>query len=51
MITDIEQILLADDRVVFRQHKTACLRVTALLAVKEMLWIGTSAGELSSKRD
>ncbi len=44
LITDPEAAWLADDCVLFRQHKTACLRVTALLAVKEMLWIGTSAG-------
>ncbi|XP_022241065.1 rho guanine nucleotide exchange factor 17-like [Limulus polyphemus] len=29
---------------IIRQHKAACLRVTALLACKDMLWIGTSAG-------
>ena len=29
---------------IIRQHKTACLRVTALMAVKDMLWVGTSAG-------
>ena len=29
---------------IFVQHKTACLRVTSLLAVKDMLWVGTSAG-------
>ena len=29
---------------IIRQHKTACLRVTSLLAVKDMLWVGTSAG-------
>ena len=31
---------------IIRQHKTACLRVTSLLPVKDMLWIGTSAGVL-----
>lgn len=31
---------------IIRQHKAACLRVTALLACKELLWIGTSAGAL-----
>lgn len=30
---------------IIRQHKAACLRITALLACKDMLWIGTSAGE------
>ncbi|KAI1290825.1 Rho guanine nucleotide exchange factor 17 [Halotydeus destructor] len=29
---------------IIRQHKAACLRVTALLACKDLLWIGTSAG-------
>ncbi len=29
---------------IIRQHKTACLRVTALLACKDLLWIGTSSG-------
>lgn len=29
---------------IIRQHKAACLRVTALLAHKNMLWVGTSAG-------
>lgn len=31
---------------IIRQHKAACLRVTALVACKELLWIGTSAGVL-----
>ncbi|KAK4872091.1 hypothetical protein RN001_016215 [Aquatica leii] len=31
---------------IIRQHKAACLRVTSLLACKELLWIGTSAGVL-----
>lgn len=34
--------LAADD--IIRQHKTACLRITCLLACKDLLWIGTSAG-------
>ncbi len=29
---------------IIRQHKAACLRVTAVLACKDMLWVGTSAG-------
>ncbi|XP_076331534.1 uncharacterized protein LOC143236821 isoform X2 [Tachypleus tridentatus] len=29
---------------IIRQHKAACLRVTALLACKDHLWVGTSAG-------
>lgn len=32
----------ADD--IIRQHKAACLRITALLVCKDMLWVGTSAG-------
>lgn len=29
---------------IIRQHKTACLRITALLVCKDLLWVGTSAG-------
>ena len=29
---------------IIRQHKTACLRITSLMSVKDMLWVGTSAG-------
>lgn len=36
-------LLLGSDAII-RQHKAACLRVTALLACKDLLWIGTSAG-------
>ncbi|CAI9732281.1 rho guanine nucleotide exchange factor 17-like [Octopus vulgaris] len=36
------KLQLADD--IIRQHKTACLRVTALLICKDLLWVGTSAG-------
>ena len=32
---------------IIRQHKAACLRITALLACKDLLWIGTSAGKKS----
>ncbi|XP_037301768.1 rho guanine nucleotide exchange factor 17 isoform X2 [Manduca sexta] len=31
---------------IIRQHKAACLRVTALLAARDTLWVGTSAGVL-----
>lgn len=31
---------------IIRQHKAACLRVTALLAHCDTLWVGTSAGVL-----
>lgn len=29
---------------IIRQHKAACLRITSLLACKDLLWVGTSAG-------
>ena len=29
---------------IIRQHKAACLRITALLICKDLLWVGTSAG-------
>ncbi|NXN95308.1 ARHGH factor, partial [Rhinopomastus cyanomelas] len=38
--------MLAGSDAIIRQHKAACLRITALLACKELLWIGTSAGVL-----
>ncbi|XP_032453905.1 uncharacterized protein LOC100123336 isoform X2 [Nasonia vitripennis] len=38
--------MLANCDDIIRQHKAACLRVTALLACNELLWIGTSAGVL-----
>nr|XP_032812502.1 rho guanine nucleotide exchange factor 17 [Petromyzon marinus]XP_032812503.1 rho guanine nucleotide exchange factor 17 [Petromyzon marinus]XP_032812504.1 rho guanine nucleotide exchange factor 17 [Petromyzon marinus] len=38
--------MLAGADAIIRQHKAACLRVTALLACKDMLWVGTSAGVL-----
>ncbi|XP_077301096.1 rho guanine nucleotide exchange factor 17-like [Arctopsyche grandis] len=31
---------------IIRQHKAACLRVTSLMACRELLWVGTSAGVL-----
>ncbi|XP_063287751.1 rho guanine nucleotide exchange factor 17 isoform X1 [Pelobates fuscus] len=36
--------MLAGSDAIIRQHKSACLRITALLACKDLLWIGTSAG-------
>ena len=33
---------------IIRQHKAACLRITALLACKDILWIGTSAGVVAT---
>uniref|UniRef100_A0A672Z4A4 DH domain-containing protein n=1 Tax=Sphaeramia orbicularis TaxID=375764 RepID=A0A672Z4A4_9TELE len=37
--------MLAGADAIIRQHKAACLRITALLACKDLLWIGTSAGK------
>uniref|UniRef100_A0A8D3B9V6 Rho guanine nucleotide exchange factor (GEF) 17 n=1 Tax=Scophthalmus maximus TaxID=52904 RepID=A0A8D3B9V6_SCOMX len=34
--------MLAGADAIIRQHKAACLRITALLACKDLLWIGTS---------
>lgn len=39
----VHKMLQGSDAII-RQHKAACLRVTALLACKDLLWIGTSAG-------
>uniref|UniRef100_A0A1B6E9V0 DH domain-containing protein n=1 Tax=Clastoptera arizonana TaxID=38151 RepID=A0A1B6E9V0_9HEMI len=36
--------MLASCDDIIRQHKAACLRVTSLLACKDLLWVGTSAG-------
>ncbi|KAK0084503.1 hypothetical protein PV325_006925 [Microctonus aethiopoides] len=38
--------MLASCDDIIRQHKAACLRVTALLSCNDLLWIGTSAGVL-----
>lgn len=37
-------LLPSDCDDIIRQHKTACLRVTSLLACKDLLFIGSSAG-------
>ncbi|XP_050417239.1 rho guanine nucleotide exchange factor 17 [Patella vulgata] len=37
-----QKLQSADD--IIRQHKAACLRLTALLVCKDLLWVGTSAG-------
>uniref|UniRef100_A0A3B5A4X1 Rho guanine nucleotide exchange factor 17 n=1 Tax=Stegastes partitus TaxID=144197 RepID=A0A3B5A4X1_9TELE len=39
--------MLAGADAIIRQHKAACLRITALLACKDLLWIGTSAGTVA----
>lgn len=31
---------------IIQQHKAACLKVTSLLACKDIIWVGTSAGVL-----
>ena len=36
--------LIVGSDAIIKQHKAACLRVTALLTCKDLLWIGTSAG-------
>ncbi|CAG9855071.1 unnamed protein product [Phyllotreta striolata] len=36
--------MLASCDDIIRQHKAACLRVTALVTAKDLLWVGTSAG-------
>ncbi|RZF36300.1 hypothetical protein LSTR_LSTR006805 [Laodelphax striatellus] len=36
--------MLASCDDIIRQHKAACLRVTSLLACRDLLWVGTSAG-------
>uniref|UniRef100_A0A671Y058 Rho guanine nucleotide exchange factor 17 n=1 Tax=Sparus aurata TaxID=8175 RepID=A0A671Y058_SPAAU len=40
--------MLAGADAIIRQHKAACLRITALLACKDLLWIGTSAAVSSA---
>ncbi|RZC35191.1 rho guanine nucleotide exchange factor 17, partial [Asbolus verrucosus] len=43
--TDFDKFVVGCDDII-RQHKAACLRVTSILACKDLLWIGTSAGVL-----
>ena len=43
MLIDLFLIFSAADDII-RQHKAACLRITALLICKDLLWVGTSAG-------
>lgn len=40
----VAKMLAAGCDDIIRQHKAACLRVTSLLACKDLLWVGTSAG-------
>lgn len=41
----VDKMLSNCDNII-QQHKAACLRVTALLACKDIIWVGTSAGVL-----
>ncbi|KAK3599920.1 hypothetical protein CHS0354_012562 [Potamilus streckersoni] len=41
-----QKLQSADD--IIRQHKAACLRITALMVCKDLLWVGTSAGVILS---
>ncbi|XP_006812718.1 rho guanine nucleotide exchange factor 17-like [Saccoglossus kowalevskii] len=43
-ITQAVHKMLAGSDAIIRQHKAACLRITALLMCKDLLWVGTSAG-------
>ncbi|XP_022099543.1 rho guanine nucleotide exchange factor 17-like isoform X3 [Acanthaster planci] len=43
-VTQTVYKMLAGSDAIIRQHKAACLRITALLICKELLWVGTSAG-------
>jgi len=43
VISPVSKLLSTCDEII-RQHKTACLRVTCILLVKDTLWVGTSAG-------
>lgn len=45
----VNKVLVGCDEII-RQHKAACLRITALLACKDILWIGTSAGVIVTMR-
>ena len=40
LVGPVARMLGGSDEII-RQHKTACLRVTALLPVKDKLWVGT----------
>ncbi|XP_039265153.1 uncharacterized protein LOC120340841 [Styela clava] len=41
--TPVSKMLASADAII-RQHKSACLRITALLVCNDLLWVGTSAG-------
>lgn len=43
LVPSVNKILSSCDDII-RQHKSACLRVNALLACKDLVWVGTSAG-------
>uniref|UniRef100_H2Y6B2 DH domain-containing protein n=1 Tax=Ciona savignyi TaxID=51511 RepID=H2Y6B2_CIOSA len=49
LLTDVDvsqpvSKMLASCDAIIRQHKAACLRITALMVCKDLLWVGTSAG-------
>ncbi|XP_067134437.1 rho guanine nucleotide exchange factor 17 isoform X1 [Centruroides vittatus] len=43
VVPAVSKMLACCDDII-QQHKSACLRITSLLACKDLLWIGTSAG-------
>ena len=43
----VNKVLAGCDDII-RQHKAACLRITALLTCKDILWVGTSAGVIAT---
>ena len=43
--------VLSNQDAIIRQHKSACLRVTTLLHVKDILFVGTSAGVIITVHD
>ncbi|XP_059079950.1 uncharacterized protein LOC131878066 [Tigriopus californicus] len=49
-VTSVVNKVLAGCDEIIRQHKAACLRITALLTCKDILWIGTSAGVIVTMR-
>ncbi|CAG2121200.1 unnamed protein product, partial [Medioppia subpectinata] len=44
LITIKPYLALVSCEDIIRQHKSACLKISSLLAVKDKVWIGTSAG-------
>lgn len=46
--SSINRLLNEFNDPIIKQHKSACMRITALLACKQLLWIGTSAGVIAT---